>query len=101
MAVRVLPEARDDLREAVRYYRGIKLPAVGKQFAGRVLASFKRAVASVALRPLSRPVHGKDRVVVSVEYATRDYVDRVNRRAGAAGTKWAWTFEEGPAPRHP
>jgi hypothetical protein len=44
MAIRVLPEAVDDLREAVRYYRNIKPPTVGRQLAARVFASFKRAM---------------------------------------------------------
>jgi hypothetical protein len=44
---RVLPEARADLREAIRHYRAIMPPAVGKQLAARVLDKFKQAVLSV------------------------------------------------------
>ena len=100
MATRVLPEARDDLREAVRYYRNVKPPVLGKQLATRVMTSFKEAVGLVAAMPLSRPEHPDipgaryvmfqgfpymvfytvvdgDVVVVAVEYATRDYVDRI------------------------
>jgi plasmid stabilization system protein ParE len=107
VAIRVLPEARDDLREAVRYYRDIKPPAVGKNLAARVLSSFKQAMESVGGMPLSRPEHpdipgvryaifegfpymafytlkGEDVVVVSVEYATSDYVERVAQRVDKA-----------------
>ena len=103
MAVRLLPEARDDLREAIRYYRAIPPPATGRQLAARVLASFKDAMRDVELMPLSRPEHpdipgaryvifcdfpylafytvkSGDVFVVSVEYATRDYVERVAGR---------------------
>jgi hypothetical protein len=45
MSVRVLPKARGDLREAIRHYRAIKPPAIGKQLAGRVLDAFKQAMA--------------------------------------------------------
>jgi hypothetical protein len=34
---RVLPEARTDLREAIRHYRAIKPPAAGRKLAERVL----------------------------------------------------------------
>ncbi|HEV3194229.1 MAG TPA: hypothetical protein VGY54_27175 [Polyangiaceae bacterium] len=51
---RVLPEARTDLREAIRHYRAIKPPAVGKELAARVLDAFKQAVQSVEAMPLSR-----------------------------------------------
>lgn len=107
MATRVLPEARDDLREAVRYYRNVKPPVLGKQLAARVMAAFKEAVGLVATMPLSRPEHpeipdaryvlfqgfpyilfytvvDKDVVVVAVEYATRDYVDRITKRTQGA-----------------
>ncbi len=103
MAVRVLPEARDDLREAIRHYRAVSPPALGKALAARVLDSFKRAVESVADMPLSRPEHPdipgarwvllerfpymafytvqqRDVVVVALEYASRDYVTRVAGR---------------------
>lgn len=76
---------------------------LGKQLAARVMTSFKEAVGLVAAMPLSRPEHpdipgaryvmfrgfpymlfymvvDKDVVVVAVEYATRDYVDRITRR---------------------
>lgn len=107
MAIRVLPEARDDLREAVRYYRNVSPPALGKELAGRVLAAFRHAITSVEAMPLSRPEHpdipgaryvifrrfpylafytvkGGDIVVVSIEYATRDYIERVAKRTTAA-----------------
>jgi hypothetical protein len=57
MAIRVLPEARSDLGDAIRHYRAVKPPAVGKQLATRVLDAFKQAVASVESMPLSRPEH--------------------------------------------
>jgi plasmid stabilization system protein ParE len=100
---KVLPEARTDLREAIRHYRAIKPPAAGKELAARVLDAFKQAVQSVEAMPLSRPEHpdipgarwvlfqdfpyiafytvkDSEVVVVAVEYATRDYVDRVTNR---------------------
>ena len=105
MATRVLPEARDDLREAIRYYRNVKPPVLGKQLATRVMAAFKESVALTM--PLSRPEHPDirgaryvlfpgfpyllfytlvdgDVVVVAVEYATRHYVDRIARRTQGA-----------------
>ncbi|MBS2014614.1 MAG: type II toxin-antitoxin system RelE/ParE family toxin [Deltaproteobacteria bacterium] len=107
MATRVLPEARDDLREAVRYYRNIKPPVLGKQLATRMMAAFKKSVAQAASMPLGRPEHPdipgaryvmfegfpymlfytvleRDLVVVAVEYATRGYVDRIARRTQGA-----------------
>jgi plasmid stabilization system protein ParE len=103
MAVRVLPEARGDLREVIRHYRSINPPALGKGLAGRVLDAFRRAVESVESMPLSRPEHPDiadarwvllerfpyiafytvkdgDVVVVAVEYASRDYVERIANR---------------------
>jgi plasmid stabilization system protein ParE len=100
MAIRVLPEARGDLRDAIRHYRAVKPPAVGKQLATRVLDAFKRAVASVASMPFSRPEHPDipsarwvllerfpymvfytlregEMVIVAVEYTSRDYIERV------------------------
>ena len=108
MATRVLPEARDDLRDAIRYYRNVKPPVLGKQLATRVMAAFKEAVGLIAAMPLSRPEHPDipgaryvmfhgfpymlfytvvdgDVVVIAVEYATRDYVDRITRRTEGAG----------------
>lgn len=107
MATRVLPEARDDLRSAIRYYRDVKPPALGKQLAARVMAAFREAIRLVAPMPLGRPEHpdipgaryvmlGRfpymafytvrdgDVVVVAVEYATRDYVARITKRTEAA-----------------
>jgi plasmid stabilization system protein ParE len=107
MATRVLPEARDDLTEAVRYYRDIKPPMLGKRLATRLMTSFKGAVGLVATMPLSRPEHpdiagaryimlqgfphmifytafDTDVIVIAVEYATRDYVDRINNRTQGA-----------------
>lgn len=106
MAAIVLPEARADLREAIRYYRAIKPPAVGMQLAARVFAAFREAVLSAEAAPRSRPEHpditgarfvlfpgfpylafytvkGADILVVSVEYATSDYVGRVTQRVAA------------------
>jgi len=103
MATRVLPEARDDLREAVRYYRDVRPPALGKQLAARIMAAFKSAVLQIEAMRLGRPEHpdipgaryvmfegfpylafytvnGDDVVIVAVEYATRDYVDRISKR---------------------
>jgi hypothetical protein len=100
MRIRGLPEARDDLREAVAYYRHIKPPAIGKLLAERVLAAFKQAVGSVQTMPLSRPEHPDVRQLPvprvlhdqgsghrggRVEYATRDYADRIAKRT--AGVK--------------
>ncbi len=107
MATRVLPDARDDLREAVRYYRNIKPPVLGKQLATRMMAAFKEAVVRAASMSLGRPEHPdipgaryvmferfpymlfytvleRDVVVVAVEYATGDYVDRIARRTQGA-----------------
>jgi plasmid stabilization system protein ParE len=108
MAVRVLPEARDDLRDAIRHYRAVHPPAVGKQLAARVLDAFKNAIASVESMPLSRPEHPDipgarwvllerfpymafyttregEVVVVALEYASRDYIDRVASRLQRRG----------------
>lgn len=105
MGCRILPEARDELRDAVRYYRAIKPPVVGKQLAQRVLGAFRQAVQRVEATPLARPEHpeipgvrfvlftdfpylafytvtGGEIVVIAVEYATSDYVERVERRLG-------------------
>ena len=57
MATRILPEARDDLRNAIRYYRNIKPPTLGKQLAARVMAAFKKVVSFVERVPLGRPEH--------------------------------------------
>jgi len=107
MPTRVLPEARDDLREAIRYYRNVKPPVLGKQLATRVMAAFKEAVGLIAAMPLSRPEHPDipgarhvlfqgfpymvfytvvdgAAVVVAVEYVTRDYVERITRRTQGA-----------------
>jgi plasmid stabilization system protein ParE len=107
MATRVLPEARDDLRTAVRYYRDIKPPVLGKQLAVRMMAAFKEAVGYAASMSLARPEHPelpgaryvmfqgfpymlfytvleRDVVVVAIEYATRDYVDRIAQRIQGA-----------------
>ena len=48
MATKVLPEARDDLRNAIRYYRNVRPPVLGKQLAARVMAAFKEALNLVA-----------------------------------------------------
>jgi plasmid stabilization system protein ParE len=108
MAIRVLPEASSDLRDAIRHYRAVKPPAVGKQLATRVLDAFKQAVASVESMPLSRPEHPDIRgarwvllerfpymafytvregevVIVAVEYASRDYIDQVVHRIHRRG----------------
>ncbi len=99
MATRVLPDARDDLREAVRYYRNIKPPVLGKQLATRMMAAVVRAASMSLGRPEHPDIPGaryvmfegfpymlfytvleRDVVVVAVEYATRDYVDRIAQR---------------------
>ena len=103
MVVRVLAEARADLREAARYYRHVPPPALGRKLAARLLEAFGDAVRSAeafgAFRaehpdiPLAHfvPLPGfpyllfytvakdGDVFVISVEYATSDYVDRVTR----------------------
>lgn len=107
MATRILPEARDDLLGAIRYYRNVKPPVLGKQLATRVMAAFKEALSRVAAMPLSRPEHPDipaaryvmfrgfpymlfytvidgGVVVVAVEYATRDYADRIAGRTRGA-----------------
>jgi plasmid stabilization system protein ParE len=103
MAVRVLPEARNDLRDAIGHYRAVHPPAVGKQLAARLLDAFKQAIANVESMPLSPPEHPDipgarcvllerfpymafytmregEVVVIAVEYASRDYIDRVVSR---------------------
>ena len=107
MAPRILPEARDDLRGAIRYYRNVKPPVLGRQLAARVMAAFKEAIRLIASMPLSRPEHSDipgaryvmfqafpymmfytvidgGVVVVAVEYATRDHVDRIAGRTRGA-----------------
>jgi hypothetical protein len=42
MPTRVLPEARDDLREAIKYYRNIKPAVLGKRLATRVRLRSRR-----------------------------------------------------------
>ncbi len=107
MATRILPEARDDLRDAIRYYRNVKPPVLGKQLATRVMVAFKEASSLIAAMPLSRPEHPDITgaryvmfqgfpymlfytvidggvVVVAVEYATRDYVVRIAGRTQGA-----------------
>jgi plasmid stabilization system protein ParE len=103
MTARILPEAREDLREAVRYYRSIRPPALGRQLAERVLAAFRDATRQITESPLARPEHPdipgarfvqlqsfpylvfyavgeRTVIIVSVEYATRDYVARITGR---------------------
>ncbi len=107
MAARILPAARDDLREAIRYYRNVNPPALGKRLAVRVLAAFREAVSLVQSMPRTRPEHPdipgaryvilagfpyvvfytvkeSDIIVVAVEYATRDYVERVSKRSAGS-----------------
>jgi plasmid stabilization system protein ParE len=108
MATKVLPEARDDLRSTIRYYRNVRPPVLGRQLAARVMAAFKDAVTLAAEMPLARPEHPDipgaryvmlpgfpymafyavkdgDVVVVAIEYATRDYVARIAKRTEGAG----------------
>ena len=103
MAVWILPEARDDLREAARYYRTIPPPALGRQLAAGLLAAFRDAVSKGESFGLSRAEHPdiplarfvvfarfpylafytvkeRDLFVVSVEHASSDYVERGARR---------------------
>jgi len=103
VAVHVVPEAREDLREAVRHYRSIRPPAVGRLLAVRALAAFREAARSIAETPLGRPEHpdipgGRfvqmdpfpylvfytvekaQVVIVAVEHARRDYVERITKR---------------------
>ena len=103
MAVHVLPEAREDLGEAVRYYRGIRPAAIGRLLAARVLAAFRDAARSIAEAPFARPEHpdipggrfvqmdpfpylvfyaleATHVVIVAVEHARRDYVVRITKR---------------------
>ena len=107
MAIRILREARDDLRSAVRYYRSVKPPVLGKQLAARLMVAFREALEPIAAMPLGCPEHPEilgaryllfngfpyhafytvkdgDAVVVAVEYATRDYVDRITKRTAGA-----------------
>ncbi|MGH7294649.1 MAG: type II toxin-antitoxin system RelE/ParE family toxin [Polyangiaceae bacterium] len=106
MAVRVLADARDDLRDAAAYYRAIPPPRVGRQLAARVVRAFNLALAGIAAMPLSRQEHpdlpgvrwvqlptlpylafylvdGADVVVLAVEHDASDYAARVQRRAAA------------------
>ena len=107
MAIRVLPEALDDLRDAASYYRALPPPKVGRELAARIFQDFRYALAAVADVPLSRQEHpeipgvrwvhfgtfpyfafylvdGTDIVVVAVEHDASDYAARVQRRAAAA-----------------
>lgn len=107
MATKVLPEARDDLRAALRYYRNVKPPVLGKQLASRMMSAFRDASALIAEMPLGRPEHpdiadaryvllqrfpymvfytlvDRDVIIVAVEYATRDYVERIAKRTQQA-----------------
>lgn len=107
MAVRVLREARDDLRDAAKFYRAIPPPNVGRQLAARVIGEFKDSLPTVVAMPLSRPEHpeipgvryvpfpklpylvfyvvdGNDIVVIAVEHEASDYADRVLRRTDSA-----------------
>jgi plasmid stabilization system protein ParE len=106
MALRVLREARDDLRDVARFYRAIPPPRVGRQLAARVLSEFNASLQTVVAMPLSRPEHpdipgvryvlfpnlpylafyvvaGPDVVVVAVEHGVSDYAARVLRRVGS------------------
>jgi len=64
MAIRLLPEARDDLRDAIRYYRDIAPPALGRRLAARMFEAFKNALRAVEAMPLSRPEHADTRLDV-------------------------------------
>jgi len=57
MTTRVLPEARDDLRNAIRYYRSVNPPVLGKELAVRVMGAFREALEIVTAMPLGRPEH--------------------------------------------
>ena len=48
MAIRVLPEARDDLRDAASYYRALPPPKVGRELAARIFQDFRQALMAVA-----------------------------------------------------
>lgn len=100
----VLPAALAELREAARYYRNVPPPAVGKQLARRLMDSFTHCVRAIEEFGTTRPEHPDipgarfvafavfpylafytvrddgQIVVVSIEYATSDYVDRVTAR---------------------
>lgn len=104
---RVHPDARDDLRDAVRYYRNVAPPALGKQLAHRLMGAFKDCMRAIDQFGATRPEHPDipgarwvaftgfpylafytvlddgQIVVVSIEYATSDYVDRVTARIKA------------------
>jgi plasmid stabilization system protein ParE len=107
MAIRVLRAARDDLRDAGRYYRATPPPKVGRELAGRVVREFNDALGTVSRMPFSRPEHpdipgvrlvqfprlpylafylveGANIVVIAVEHDASDYAARVLRRATAA-----------------
>jgi plasmid stabilization system protein ParE len=57
MAIRVLPEARDDLRDAASYYRALPPPKVGRELAARIVQDFRHALVAVEDMPLSRQEH--------------------------------------------
>ena len=103
MAARVLRGARDDLRDAARYYRAIPPPRVGRQLAARIVSEFNASLPTVVAMPLSRPEHpdvpgvryvlfarfpymafyvidGNDIVVIAVEHTASDYASRVLRQ---------------------
>lgn len=107
MTVHVLREARDDLRAAARYYRRVVPPVVGKALADQLIEAFKDAVRRAEAFGTSRPEHpdiprarfvalgrfpyllfytvkGADLFVVSLEYATSDYITHVTKRLSVA-----------------
>jgi plasmid stabilization system protein ParE len=73
MAIRVLPEARDDLRDAASYYRALSPPKVGRELAARILQDFRHALAAVADMPLSRQEHPEIPGVRWVHFGTFPY----------------------------
>jgi plasmid stabilization system protein ParE len=105
MAARVLREARDDLRDVIRFYRAIPPPSTGRRLAARIVNEFNASLPDVVAMPLSRPEHpdipgvryvlfatlpylmlyvidGPDVVVIAVEHGASDYTNRVLRRVG-------------------
>ena len=104
MPLIVRPDARDDLREAAAYYRSIPPPTVGKALALRFLDAFRACTRTIEALGAGRAEHPDiagahflafggfpylafytvtsdgTSYVVSIEYATSDYVERVSKR---------------------
>jgi plasmid stabilization system protein ParE len=96
MAIRVLPEARDDLRDAASYYRALPPPKVGRELAARIFQDFRHALVAVADMPLSRQEHPEIPGVRWVHFGSDASVRRfsglpVGRPVDVLLAQGAWT----------